>query len=106
MQRTISKITFYKRAVFKFFERKIIGSKKFVTAYKELSESVGTRLSRPPKGYEADNPAIEYTKLKSFVAVTPVSDAELTDKNLVKKITDAFETLQPFIAFVNQALEH
>lgn len=86
--------------------KKIIGSKKFVATYKELSDSEGTRLSRPPKGYEADNPAIEYIKLKSFVAVTPVSDAELTDKNLVKKITDAFETLQPFIAFVNRALEH
>lgn len=86
--------------------KKIIGSKKFVAIYKELSDREGTRLSRPPKGYEADNPAIEYIKLKSFVAVTPVSDAELTDKNLVKKITDAFETLQPFIAFVNRALEH
>ena len=86
--------------------KKIIGSKKFVATYKELSDSEGTRLSRPPKGYEADNPAIEYIKLKSFVAVTPVSDAELTDKNLVKKITDAFETLQQFIAFVNRALEH
>jgi hypothetical protein len=25
-------------------------------------------LSREPKGYEKDNPAIEYIKLKSFVA--------------------------------------
>ena len=86
--------------------KKIIGSKKFVTAYKELSESEGTRLSRPPKGYEAVNPAIEYIKLKSFVAMTPVTDAELTDINLVKKITKAFETLQPFIDFINRALEH
>ncbi len=86
--------------------KKIIGSKKFVAAYKELSDSEGTRLSRPPKGYEADNPAIEYIKLKSFVAMTPVTDAELTDKNLVKKITEAFETLQPFIHFINRALEH
>ena len=86
--------------------KKIIGSKKFIATYKELSDSEGTRLSRPPKGYEAENPAIEYIKLKSFVAMTPVTDAELTDKKLVKKITEAFETLQPFIAFVNRALEN
>lgn len=86
--------------------KKIIGSKKFVGTYQEMRDSEGTKLSRPPKGYEADNPAIEYIKLKSFVAMAPVTDAELTDKNLVKKITDAFEALQPFIDFVNRALEH
>ncbi len=85
--------------------KKIIGGKKFVATYEKLGDSEGTSLSRPPKGYEADNPAIEYIKMKSFVSMTPVTDAELTDKNLVKKITDAFEALQPFIAFINHALE-
>ena len=85
--------------------KKIIGSKKFVATYEKLGDSEGTSLSRPPKGYEADNPAIEYIKMKSFVAMTPVTDAELTDKTLMKKITGAFEALQPFIAFINHALE-
>ena len=85
--------------------KKIIGSKKFVASYKEMSDSEGTRLSRPPKGYEADNPAIEYIKLKSFVAMAPITDEELTDKTLLKKITGAFEALQPLIVFINQAIE-
>lgn len=85
--------------------KKITGSKKFVAAYKEMGDSEGTRLSRPPKGYDADNPAIEYIKLKSFVAMAPITDEELTGKNLLKKITGAFEALQPLIVFINQALE-
>jgi len=37
--------------------------------------------------------------------MTPIADAELTDKNLVKKITDAFEALHPLIGFLNRAIE-
>jgi uncharacterized protein (DUF2461 family) len=62
-------------------------------------------LSREPKGYEKTNPAIQYIKLKSWVATTPLTDADLTGKDLVKKITAAFETLQPMITFLNRALE-
>ena len=85
--------------------KKIISNKKFALLYKDLDNSAEMKLSRPPKGYDADNPAIEYIKLKSFIAMVPVTDAELTDKNLTKKITDAFEALQPLISFLNRAAE-
>lgn len=84
---------------------KIIGNKKFRSTYGELERGEGMALSREPKGYEKDNPAIEYIKLKSFVATTSLADADLTGKDLVKKITAAFETLQPLIRFLNRALE-
>jgi len=86
--------------------KKLISNKKFAGTYKDLDQSSEMKLSRPPKGYEADNPAIEYIKLKSFIAMTQIIDAELTDKNLVKKITDAFEALQPVINFINEAVEN
>jgi uncharacterized protein (TIGR02453 family) len=85
--------------------KKIINNKKFAFTYKDLDHSNEMKLSRPPKDYEADNPAIEYIKLKSFIAMTPISDVELTDKNLIKKITDAFEALQPIVNFLNHATE-
>lgn len=84
---------------------KIIHHKKFKATYGELERGEGMALSREPKGYEKDNPAIEYLKLKSFVATTDLSDADLTGKDLVKKIVTAFETLQPLVAFLNRALE-
>ena len=84
--------------------RKIIKNKKFTAFYGDLENGEGWSLSREPKGYEKDNPAIAYIKLKSWVATTPVSDAELTDKNVVKKLVNAFETLQPMVQFLNRAL--
>jgi uncharacterized protein (DUF2461 family) len=62
-------------------------------------------LVREPKGYEKDNPAIEYIKLKSWIAIAPIADKELTEKQLVKTIAKAFEALQPMIVFLNRALE-
>lgn len=84
---------------------KIIGQKKFKTVYKELQREEGMVLSREPKGYEKDNPAIEYIKLKSWVVTAPVTDQLLTSDHLVKEIVAAFEALQPMIIFLNKALE-
>jgi uncharacterized protein (TIGR02453 family) len=84
---------------------KIINHKKFRATYGELERGEGMALSREPKGYEKDNPAIEYIKLKSFVATTDLSDDDLTGNNLVKKIVTAFETLQPLVVFLNRSLE-
>ncbi len=86
--------------------KKIITAKKFKTIYGNLDNSAEFLLSRVPKGYEADNPAADYLKLKSFIAMISFKDADLTSKDLVKKTVQAFETLQPLLAFINEAVEH
>ncbi|ODT35141.1 MAG: TIGR02453 family protein [Niabella sp. SCN 42-15] len=83
--------------------KKIITSKKFKDTYGSLSSDKEYMLSRVPKGFEADNPAAEYLKFKSFVATAFVSDSDLTDKNLTSKTVKAYETLQPLVAFLNEA---
>lgn len=84
--------------------KKIITNKKFVATFGDLEKTKETSLSREPKGYEKDNPAIEYLKLKSWVVSAPISDAEVTSNDLVKKILTGFEAMQPFIDFLNEAL--
>lgn len=84
---------------------KIIHQKKFTAMYKALQREDGMALSREPKGYEKDNPAIEYIKLKSWVATTAFTDAQLTSSTLAKDIIAAFETLQPLVLFLNRAVE-
>ncbi|GAC1440248.1 MAG: DUF2461 domain-containing protein [Sediminibacterium sp.] len=84
---------------------KIVKNKKFISQYNGLEKGEGLSLSREPKGYEKENPAIEYIKLKSWIATTPLTDADLADKQLAKKIITAFETLQPMIRFLNTSLE-
>ena len=84
--------------------KKIIGSKKFISVYKDLSRDKEYVLTRVPKGYEPTNPAAEYLKMKSLVALTKISDKDLTSKYLLQKTITAFEALQPLIEFINSAL--
>ena len=84
--------------------KKIVTSKKFKAVYGGLAMDKEYLLSRVPKGYEADNPAAEYLKLKSFIATQKISDADLVSENLVKKIVTAFDALQPLLKFINEPL--
>ena len=83
---------------------KIVQNKKFVAQYGGLDFSEGMSLVREPKGYEKENPAITYIKLKSWVATAPLSDTALQDKNLATQLTKAFEYLQPLISFLNEGI--
>lgn len=85
--------------------KKIIASKKFKSIYKDLDKSADYSLSRIPKGYEPDNPAADYLKLKSFIAFVPIRDEELQSKTLSKKSIDAFIALHPLIEFLNTAVD-
>jgi uncharacterized protein (TIGR02453 family) len=84
--------------------KKIVESKKFKSVYGGISKDPEYVLTRVPKGYENDNPAAEYLKHKSWVAMMPLKDADLTSKDLLKKVVTAFETLQPMVFFINHAI--
>ena len=85
--------------------KKITGSKKFKSVYGELYKEEGIALVKIPQGFEKDNQAAEYLKLKSWIALKQLKDSEVTSKNLVKIAVDAFETLQPMLHFLNRSLE-
>jgi uncharacterized protein (TIGR02453 family) len=85
--------------------KKIYTSKKFKTIYKDLYRNDEVSLSRVPQGFEADNPAAEDLKLKSWIAMREIKDAELTSKDLVKKSLEAYETIMPVVKFVNRTME-
>ncbi|HET9279516.1 MAG TPA: DUF2461 domain-containing protein [Flavitalea sp.] len=85
--------------------RQIISAKKFKSVYKELYAGEDVKLTKVPQGFEKDNPAAEYLKLKSWLAMKELTDEEMTSKDLLKKTAEAFETLQPMIKFLNRALE-
>ena len=60
-------------------------------------------LSRPPKGYDADNPALAYLKLKSFTVSHDVDDQFFTNKYCIRDIAKVMKTLHLMIRFLNQA---
>ena len=83
----------------------IIKAKKFRSVYKELYSGEDVKLSKVPQGFEKDNPAAEYLKLKSWLAMRNLSDTDLVSKDLLKKTSEAFDALQPLVKFLNRAIE-
>jgi uncharacterized protein (TIGR02453 family) len=81
----------------------ILKKPAFKTTYGDMDNSM--KLVRPPKGFEIDNQALEYLKLKSFVVTRTIKDTELTDKQLVKNVVKDFKTIAPLVHFLNRAIE-
>lgn len=60
---------------------------------------------RPPKGYDDANPAIELIKLKSFTASSVIDAKEILKPNFTDTVLEGFKAMQPYIAFLNRAIE-
>jgi uncharacterized protein (TIGR02453 family) len=65
----------------------------------------GEILSRPPKGYDAENPAIGYLKLKSFLVTRSLTDEQVQSRSLLKDVLNTFEGMKEFVYFLNRSLE-
>lgn len=75
--------------------------KKFIAQW----ELWGDKLTRPPRGYAADHPAIEDIKRKDFVAIATLSSREATGAGLVKLAGKRFAEAAPFMRFLCEALD-
>jgi uncharacterized protein (TIGR02453 family) len=84
---------------------KIIGSAKFKNVYTALYQGEDATLSRVPQGFDKESPAADYLRLKSFIAMKPLTESELTSKDLLKKTIEAFQALRPLLQFINRPLE-
>jgi uncharacterized protein (TIGR02453 family) len=82
--------------------KKIIGNASFKKTFTE--GLTGEALVRPPKGYEEDNPAIAFLKMKSFIVTKPFTDAEVQNKIFVKDVAATFKTMKPLVDFLNAAI--
>jgi uncharacterized protein (TIGR02453 family) len=85
--------------------KKIIQSRKFKSVYETLYSGEGVSLSKIPQGFEKDNPAAEWLRLKSFLAMKSLGDGDITSKNLLRISLEALAALQPLLGFINRALE-
>ena len=85
--------------------QKIISSPLFKKQYPGLEMSEGQMLVNVPKGYDKENPAASFLKLKSFVATKNIPDTLLTSSGLVTETAKAFKALMPLVKFMNRSLE-
>ena len=61
----------------------------------------GEALKRPPQWFSGEHPAIELLKHKSFLAMHQLSDKDITSKEGIKYVSDAFNIMKPFNDFLN-----
>ena len=78
----------------------IINSKIFKANFPNGPDREGA-LKRSPKGYEEENAAMHFLKLKSYTVTKPLADDEILLPTLKKNILSTFKVLHPFIHFLN-----
>lgn len=82
--------------------KEIINAKDFK---KNFKLGFDNSLKNAPKGYDPEDPNIEFLKLKSFEAITKIDDEEFFKPDLVNKLINSFKTVQPLVAFLRNAIE-
>jgi uncharacterized protein (TIGR02453 family) len=81
--------------------KKAVGGKRF----KDTFVLEGDALKRPPRGFDADHPAIEDLKHKDFIAVAPVSEKFVSGDSFMKDITAMWRRATPLMRFLADAIE-
>lgn len=84
---------------------KIINAAAFKKNYGELERDQNQMLVNVPKGYEKENPAADFLRMKSFVATKNIADNDLTNPKLANEVIQSFKALMPLIKFINRSFE-
>ncbi|MGH8807776.1 MAG: DUF2461 domain-containing protein [Noviherbaspirillum sp.] len=80
---------------------KVLKNKKLKESFGDLKDE--GKLVRPPKGFDADAPHIEYIKMKSFIVWKETNLKKMIPADLGKEIVAGFKDAYPLIAWLRQA---
>ena len=70
-----------------------------------FGQIVGDRLKRPPKGFQADTPGIEYLKMKDFTILHFLDEQQILSPDFAAYVLEVFRKMKPLNDFFNRALE-
>jgi len=62
------------------------------------------KLARPPKGFDADMPHIDYIKQKSFIMVREMPVKGMTTERLVEELGSGFKAALPLVKWLRAAV--
>lgn len=82
----------------------ILNNKNFKKFYSGLERTETNSLKNGPKDFDKEHPAIEFLKLKSFVAIHKIADEVLFNENFVKTTAEKLIVLKPLLEFLNRGL--
>ena len=81
--------------------KKIINTKEFL---KHFGEIHGDKLLRPPKGFEVDNPNIEFLKFKQLYIQRNLDNDLVLSNHLIPEILKSYKAALPFFTFFDVAM--
>lgn len=73
--------------------------------FREHFQLVGESLKTAPRDYPKDHPMIDDLRRKDFIAIAPLSEAEVTSAELVKLILDRIKRAKPLMKFLCDAID-
>jgi uncharacterized protein (TIGR02453 family) len=80
----------------------IVNKKSFKEPFGELH---GDSLKSAPKGFDAEHRAIEYLRLKEFMAFAELNDDKVvTSNDFPKQLVKTLKEMYPLVAFLRNAL--
>lgn len=85
--------------------KKIVTAPSFKKNYSELEKDEKRMLVNIPKGYDKENPAADFLRMKSFIATRNLSDHEILSADSMGEVLDSFKALMPLIKFINRSFE-
>lgn len=74
------------------------------TLKKLLGELKGEALTRPPKGFDANHPAVELLKKKGWFLIAQLDPALAETASLETEIASRFQALAPVLDYLNRPL--
>ncbi|HZW22866.1 DUF2461 domain-containing protein [Noviherbaspirillum sp.] len=80
---------------------KVLRNKALKQRFGDLQDE--GKLVRPPKGFDADLPHIEYIKMKSFIVWTETGIRKKVPADLGKEVLAGFKDAYPLVAWLRQA---
>ena len=81
--------------------RKILKSKAFVNTFGTLK---GEQIKTTPKGFNADDPAIELLRYKQFLLIKKFTDKEVLSDTFLKQVNETFRNMRPFFNYMTEVL--
>lgn len=77
---------------------------KQATFKKYFGELTGERLKTTPKGYAADDAAIDLLRYKQFLLVRRFTDQEALQPDFVRQVSTTFRAMRPFFDYMSMVL--
>lgn len=81
--------------------RRILNSPSFIATFEKLQ---GEQLKTSPKGFDAQDEAIDLLRYKQFLVLRKFSDEEVLSEDFLKLAGETFKNMRPFLDHMSEVL--